>query len=115
MLSTEDRPGQMVRVYAHCARTGQGAVVVFGFNMMDKDSQIFPIGEIQPIEEYILRPVAGNITSQSIMLNNHVLNIIEGKTMPSLQPNVTSGSQILIEPGTIGFWVLPKAGNENCT
>ena len=105
----------MVRVYAHCARTGQGAVVVFGFNMMDKDGQIFSIGEIQTIEEYVLRPVAGNITSQSIMLNNQVLNIIEGKTMPSLKPNVTSGSQILIEPGTIGFWVLPEAGNKNCT
>ena len=104
----------MARVYAHCARAGQGAVVVFGFNMMDQDGQIFPIGEKQPIEEYILRPVAGNITSQSIMLNNHVLSIIEGKTMPIFQPNTTSGSQILIEPGSIGFWVLPEAGNNNC-
>ena len=111
MLGTVDT---VARVYTHCAKTGGGGVVVFGFNMVDKNSQIVNIGETQTIEEYVLSPVGGNLVSKTVMLNNNVLNLVEGKRMPTLQPIITTGSQILIEQGTIGFWVLPRAGNENC-
>ena len=106
--------GQRARLYAHCAKTGDaGAVVIFGFNMGHTRARV-NIGRIQIVEEYVLRPAISNLTSQTVFLNNKVLSLVEGKSMPELKPHFVTGDEMLIEGGTIGFWVLPSAGNINC-
>ena len=106
--------GQSTRLYSHCAKQGEsGSVVIFGFNMGLNITKL-EIGKLQRIEEYVLRPANNDLQSQQVLLNNRVLRLVEGKTMPNLKPVVVVGDVIFMEAGTIGFWVLPHAGNRNC-
>ena len=106
--------GQSARLYSHCAKPGgSGSVVVFGFNMGQNMTR-FSIGKMQQIEEYVVRPENNNLQSQSVQLNNNVLRLVDGKIMPKFNPRIVVGDNILMERGTIGFWVLPKADNKKC-
>ena len=106
--------GQKARLYAHCAKTGDaGAVVIFGFNMGQSSARV-NLGRIQRVEEYVLRPANSSLTSQTVLLNTNLLSLVQGKSMPDLKPHFVTGDEILIEGGTIGFWILPSAGNIHC-
>lgn len=111
-----------IRVYAHCTSNrsiyAKGSVVLFALNTQPYDAKLILMNELREliVEQYLLTPgVAGNLTSQTVLLNGQHLKLLNDKYLPSIQPKRISPPQdILLASLSYGFFVIPQANAKAC-
>jgi hypothetical protein len=102
-----------LHLYAHCGRTGRGAVTLLAINNDRTKARelIVPIAS----ERYTLEAdVSGGLESARVRLNGRVLASDEADELPPLAPMPTAAGTVRLAPATITFLSIPDAGNRNC-
>ncbi|XP_064626037.1 heparanase-like isoform X2 [Lineus longissimus] len=116
---TVSRHSKYVRIYSHCTntkRTGylKGSITVYGLNLLEEDVTIIlpPQLKSHPIEQYLLTPHLGDLTSQFVDLNGEKLDMVDDTTFPKMEP--VQVKSVSLPSRTFGFFVLPKAAMPAC-
>jgi heparanase 1 len=103
---------ESVRVYAHCAQQGIGAVTVLAINLdPDNAVRLRLDGLTGPKELYLL--TADAINSAALMLNGVVLEDDDG-ILPDLSPSSIGARPVDLPARSMAFVVLPDADAAAC-
>lgn len=103
----ELRPG--FHLYAHCLRGRPGGVSVLAINSGDAPATL---ATQQRAELYLL--TAPTEQSPTVQLNGETLAMRSGDRLPAITPQRLKKAEITIPARSIGFVVIPRAGNDNC-
>ncbi|XP_003426648.1 uncharacterized protein LOC100678525 [Nasonia vitripennis] len=114
-----------VHFYSHCTKASsryeRGSLTVFGINLTPS-KVIASLKGLKPkvVHKYVLLPgydAPNRMFSESVLLNNDILELVDGKQVPDIQPAVYSaekGVRLKLPSGGIGFWVLPGLKIKSC-
>ncbi|CAL7938163.1 unnamed protein product [Xylocopa violacea] len=113
-----------VYLYCQCAKASnryeKGSVIIFGANLSPETATIYLKGhKINMVHKYILSPgfdAPNRMFAKTALLNNESLTLIND-TVPSIHPEILSDPKRLnlhLQPGDIGFWVLPNLKVKAC-
>ena len=113
--------GRTVRVYAHCTseRSGYdvGSVVLIVLNTQLSEVQLMLTNGLEKlsIDQYLLTPGENrNLTSQTVKLNGKLLELVDDKFLPKLEPEFIPPNSIKLPPVSYGFFIIPHAQAEAC-
>ena len=114
--------GRTVRVYAHCTSKrsgyGVGSLVLIVLNTQLNEVQLVLTNglEKRSIDQYLLTPgESHNLTSQAVKLNGKLLQLVDDKFLPKLEPeSIIPPDNIKLPPVSFGFYVIPKAEAKAC-
>ena len=111
---------ERLRVYAHCtnSRAGypRGALTFFALNLWKKTTAKIELkGNIgkQDIDQYLVTPSNGKLTSKSVDLNGEELHLLSGMYIPKLHP-VHAKRPLTLPPRSYAFYVIPLANARRC-
>ncbi|KAK8950480.1 Heparanase-like protein 3 [Platanthera guangdongensis] len=104
VLSTNFIGTKNIRAYSHCARPSKGITLI----LLNLDPNTTTNVTVKQREEYHLTAEAGNLHSQTMLLNGEPLNVNSDGSIPALTPNEVDGSQpIKLAPLSIVFAHFP--------
>ena len=109
-----------VRVYAHCtnpkAGYPSGALTLIVLNLWKKTTAKIQLkGHLgkQDIDEYVMTPSNGKLTSKTVDLNDEELHLSSGIYVPKLHP-VRAEKPLRLPPRSFAFYVIPLANSKRC-
>ncbi|XP_011500397.1 PREDICTED: uncharacterized protein LOC105364207 [Ceratosolen solmsi marchali] len=127
VLDTKITTGNRTHVhfYSQCTNPSskyeKGSLTVFGINLTPSKITASLKGiKLKVIHKYILLPgydAPNRMFSETVLLNNEPLNLIDEKEVPDVQPaisNAEKGVKLKLPSGGIGFWVLPGLKVKSC-
>jgi Glycosyl hydrolase family 79, N-terminal domain len=99
-----------LHVYAHCLRGTPGGVAILAMN----NSRTAPNTIAIPAggDRYTL--AAGNLDNRRVQLNGTELALTTNDELPTLTGVAMLPGNVTLEPATISFFALPRAGNDAC-
>jgi hypothetical protein len=100
-----------LRVYAHCAQTGSGAVTVLLINLDSARPASIALDGVDATGAELYAVAADSLTSATARLNGQPLAVDDAGALSPLQP---SRGAIALEPESYAFVVLPRAGAAAC-
>ncbi|XP_046859352.1 heparanase-like [Xenia sp. Carnegie-2017] len=113
--------GRALRVYAHCISQKSGytsdSIVLIALNTKHTEAKIILTKNFEKltIHQYLLTPCeTGNLTSQKVKLNGKLLEMLNNKTLPHLQPKPISADNIILPPVSYGFYVILETQLQVC-
>lgn len=114
---TEEK--RKIRVYAHCSSRmfPAGSITLLALNVHQHDPVLLSLsGDLQgkDVEEYLLMPSGGDLTSKSVMLNGRVLKLVNDRTLPDLTATITA-KPLILPPLSFGLYVVPDAKAKACS
>ena len=101
---------QSLRIYAHCARRGQGAVAIVALNTDTQHEQVISLPGTA--ERYTLS--APSLSSTEILLNGKELRAQSDGSVSLPGPESARAGPIRLAPASIAFLIMPAAGNKSC-
>ena len=111
---------ERLRVYAHCtnSRAGypRGALTLVALNLWKKTTAKIELkGNVgkQDIDQYLVTPSNGKLSSKSVDLNGEELHILSGMYIPKLHP-VHAKKPLTLPPRSYAFYVIPLANSRRC-
>ncbi|XP_003383078.1 PREDICTED: heparanase-like [Amphimedon queenslandica] len=112
--------GRSVRTYAHCAKQPypKGSVVLLALNTNTDAAQIsLENSELKSSSRdvYWLTPSENNSTSQDVLLNGVKVELVNGDSIPQLQPKAEpSGTSMELPSLSFGYIVFTSANAKAC-
>jgi hypothetical protein len=99
-----------LHVYAHCLRDTPGGVALLAMN----NNRTVPSTIAIPASSERYTLAGGNLDSRKVQLNGNELSLTPKGELPRITGVVTAPGQLTLEPATISFFALPRAGNAAC-
>ena len=100
-----------VKIYAHCAKSGNGAVALLALNTDAGHEQVLTI----PVPAQRLTLTASELTSTRVLLNGVELKADADGSVPAFHPAEEKAGPVRLPPGSVTFLTIPAAHNKNCT
>jgi len=117
VYTSKDKPDTL-RMYAHCARSPRGGIVLFAVNFSG-DRRSFDLGpdlKKSPVDIYAFTPSDGGLTGRLVKLNGEELHLTPGGEVPALEPRRLPSplTSLSVDAHGMTFWHFPraKAGDE---
>lgn len=101
---------QSLRIYAHCAKTGTGAVALVALNTDTLHEQAISLPN--PAERFTF--TAPSLTSTEIMLNQKQLKAESDGSVRLPEPDHVPAGPLRLAPASVTFLIIPSAGNNSC-
>lgn len=115
-------PGRSVRVYAHCVNEfadhhyDRGDVTILAVNINATSNVFFNLtGTLKGLaaDQYLLQAQDGDVTSQNVLLNGNLLQMIDDTTLPKIEP-LSVEQPFHLPAWSYGFFVIKNAKMAIC-
>ena len=110
-----------LRLYAHCTseRSGyqQGSVVIYAMNLFNDSVTVNFNGPLATgsLHQYLWSAPNGNLTSEGILLNGRMVQMVDDSTLPKFQPVVKKGVDGIEMPSySMVYVVFPDVKVKKC-
>ncbi|THU59038.1 hypothetical protein C4D60_Mb03t20770 [Musa balbisiana] len=110
VLRTNFTGSRMTRAYSHCAKESQGITLLLINLSGNTTTEVFVTTKTAEStrEEYHLTAKDGDIHSQTMLLNGHILAVDSDGHIPELEPvKVAASEPITVDPFSIVFAHIP--------
>lgn len=101
---------QTLRVYAHCAKNGKGAVALVALNTDPEHEQSLRL----PVSAQRFTLTAPSLTGTDVMLNGAELKAAPDGSVGNFKPDSVTAGPVRLPPSSITFLIIPSAFNKNC-
>ena len=110
VLDPGGEKNQSVRVYAHCARAGNGAVALVALNTDTQHEQVLTL----PLAAKQLTLTSPDLTSRDVLLNGTELKAGADGSVGTLKSNQVSAGPVRLPPASATFLIISSAHNKTC-
>ncbi len=111
VLDAEAGKDAKVRIYAHCAKGGHGAVALVALNTDPQHGQVLTLP--QPAERLTI--TALELTSTKVLLNGKELRADGDGSVSAFRGEHVAAGMVRLPPASVTFLTIPAAGNKSCT
>jgi hypothetical protein len=111
VLDAEAGKDAKVRIYAHCAKGGHGAVALVALNTDPQHGQVLTLP--QPAERLTI--TALELTSTKVLLNGKELDADGDGSVSAFHGDPVAAGMVRLPPASVTFLTIPAAGNKSCT
>jgi hypothetical protein len=101
---------QNLRVYAHCAKGGNGGVALVALNIDKTREQILTL--MLPAKEFAL--TASELSNTEVMLNGASLKASTDGSVQPLKTIAVANGSVRLAPASVTFLIIPSARNQSC-
>jgi hypothetical protein len=99
-----------VRLYAHCAMSGKGAVSLLALNTDPEHEQSL----VLPLPAERLTLTAPDLEGTKVLLNGAELKANADGSVRAIHLDVVKAGRVRLPPASVTFLTLPSAGNKSC-